>query len=91
MFFKVLNPIINFISIKLSYCFKEIIIYKMELIRLTPDNSHKYIGHEILFKSRGIHIVKKILGISNTCVKIDHPDLNNNLQIVSRKIHVLIE
>ena len=63
----------------------------MELIRLTPENSYKYIGHEILFKSRGIHIVKKILGISKTSVKIDHPDLHNQLQIVSRKVHVLIE
>ena len=41
MFFKVLNPIINFISIKLSYCFKEIIIYKMELNISPLDNRYK--------------------------------------------------
>ena len=63
----------------------------MELIRLTQQNVSKYIGYEILFKTRGINIVKKILGINNTSVKIDHPDLHNQLQIVSRKIFVLIE
>jgi hypothetical protein len=63
----------------------------MELIRLTQANASKYIGYEILFRTRGNHIIKKILGISNTSVKIDHPDLHNQLEIVSRKIFVLIE
>ena len=31
----------------------------MELIRLTQKNVSKYIGYEILFKTRGNHIVKK--------------------------------
>ena len=63
----------------------------MELVRLTPQNSSKYIGYEILFKTRCLNIVKKILGIKNTSVKIDHPDLHNQLQIVSRTVFVLIE
>lgn len=63
----------------------------MELVRLTKQNVSKYNGYEIIFKTRGIHIVKKILGISNTCVKIDHPDLQNQLEIVTRKVFVLIE
>lgn len=63
----------------------------MELIRLSPQNAYEYIGYEILFKSRGKHIVKKILSVSNTSVKIDHPDLHNQLQIISRKVYVLIE
>ena len=63
----------------------------MELIRLTQQNAAEYIGYEILFKSRGIHIVKKILGVTNTSVKINHSDLHNQLQIVSRKVYVLIE
>lgn len=63
----------------------------MELVRLTQQNSAKYIGYKILFKTRGNYIVKKILGINNTSVKIDHPDLHNQLQIVSRKVFVLIE
>ena len=64
----------------------------MELIRLTQQNASKYVGSEILFKTRGIHIVKKILDvISNTSVKIDHPDLHNQLQIVSRKVFVIVE
>lgn len=63
----------------------------MELIRLTQKNVSKYIGYEIIFKTRNNHVVKKILDIKNTCVKIDHPDLNNNLEIVSRKIYVIVE
>ena len=63
----------------------------MELVRLTQKNASKYIGYEILFKTRGNHIIKKILGINNTSVKIDQPDLHNQLQIVSRKVYVLIE
>jgi hypothetical protein len=63
----------------------------MELIRLTQQNASKYIGSEIVFKTRGLHIVKKILDVSNTSVKIEHPDLKNELQIVSRKVFVIVE
>ena len=63
----------------------------MELVRLTQKNVSEYIGYEILFKTRGKHEVKKILGINNTSVKIDHPDLHNQLQIVSRKVFVIVE
>lgn len=65
----------------------------MKLIRLIPENARYYIGYEIIFKTRGNHIVKKILDISKTCksIKIDHPDLQNNLQIVSREVYVIIE
>ena len=31
---------------------------KMKLIRLTPDNVRYYINSEIIFKTRGKHIVK---------------------------------
>ena len=59
------------------------------MIRLTMENAYEYIGHEIVFKSRGILIKKRILGVTDTAVKIDHPDLNN-LLVVSRKVHVLL-
>ena len=62
----------------------------MNLVKLTPENAYKYIGCEIIFKTRGNHLIKKIISVSNTSVKIDHPDLHNQLAIVSRKIHVLI-
>ena len=42
----------------------------MELIRLTQKNVSKYIGYEILFKTRGNHIVKKILGIVILLLKL---------------------
>ena len=64
----------------------------MELVRLTKDNADQYIGYEILFNTRGNHIVKTIKDISKTkkTVKIEHPDLNNCLEIISRKVYVLI-
>ena len=63
----------------------------MNQIRLTPENAAQYIGREIVFKTRGNRITKKILGVSNTgkSIKIDHPDLNNSLEIVSRIVHVV--
>jgi len=60
-----------------------------EKIRLTGQNATYYIGYDIEFKSRGNILVKKILGVTKTCVKIDHPDLNNCLTL-SRKIHVIV-
>ena len=60
----------------------------MEFIRLNHENAYKYIGYEIIFKTRGIHIVKKIISINKNSIKIDHPDLNNQLSI-RRKIFVL--
>lgn len=63
----------------------------MELIRLTKDNAYKYLGYEILFKTRNKNVIKKILKVNKLSVKIDHPDLNNNLEIVSRKVYVIIE
>ena len=39
----------------------------MKLIRITPDNVRYYIGYEIIFKTRGDHIIKKILDISKSC------------------------
>jgi len=61
------------------------------MIRLTPENAHQYVGHEIVFKTRNTRVVKRILGVSNTgkTIEIDHPDLRNNLEIVSRKVYVI--
>ena len=63
----------------------------MKLIKLTTDNANQYVGYEILFKTRGSHIIKRILDVSNSSIKIDHPDLQNNLQILTRNVYVIIE
>lgn len=62
----------------------------MNRVRLTPENANQYVGYAIEFKTRKQTIVKKILGVSSTgkTVAIDHPDLRNNLEIVSRKVYV---
>ena len=62
----------------------------MELVRLTTDNASSYIGKQIQFTSRGRLHTKTILSVSPTTVRIDHPDLNNSLDI-SRKIMVIID
>jgi hypothetical protein len=61
------------------------------LIRLTPENVRMYIGCEIMFQSRGDFIFKKINSVSKTgkTIYIDHPDLQNALQIISRKVFVI--
>ena len=63
----------------------------MNTIRLTPENVFQYIEHEIIFKSRNNHIIKRIVNVSNSgkSVHIDHPDLQNTLEIVSRNVYVI--
>lgn len=65
----------------------------MKFIRLTPENVRYYVGSEIIFKSRGKSIVKIILDTSKggKSIKIDHPDLQNCLQIVSREVYVIVK
>ena len=64
----------------------------MNKVRLTPANVSKYIGHKIEFKTRGEIVTKKIINVSDTgkTITIDHPDLKNNLEIVSRNIFVIL-
>ena len=64
---------------------------EIKLVRLTKENVFKYVGYEIIFKTRGSHVVKRINGCSKTgkTIKIKHADLNNSLEIVSRKVYVL--
>lgn len=64
----------------------------MNVIRLTPDNVFQYIGKEIIFKTRNNNILARIINVSDTdkTITIDHPDLKNNLQIVTRKIYVFV-
>lgn len=64
---------------------------KEDLIRLTPENVRMYIGREIIFRTRGDFIFKTLNSVSKTgkTVYIDHPDLQNALQIVSRKVFVV--
>tara|TARA_Y100001970_G_C13991722_1_gene728565 strand:+ start:421 stop:732 length:312 start_codon:yes stop_codon:yes gene_type:complete len=64
---------------------------KEDLIRLTPENVRMYIGREIIFRTRGDFIFKTLKSVSKTgrTAYIDHPDLQNALQIVSRKVFVI--
>lgn len=65
----------------------------MNLIKLTPENVSEYIGREIIFKTRDNHIIKRILNVTNSgkTIIIDHPDLKNTLQIVTRNVYAILE
>jgi hypothetical protein len=65
----------------------------MVLVKLTPENARNYIGKNVVFNSRKTQIVKTIISVSESgkTISIDHPDLGNNLQIVTRSVHVMDE
>tara|TARA_B100000902_G_C27090785_1_gene803733 strand:+ start:544 stop:888 length:345 start_codon:yes stop_codon:yes gene_type:complete len=69
----------------------EVASTELRLVRLTKENVFNYIGCEIIFKTRGSNIVKRIMTCSKTgkTITIEHADLKNSLQIVSRKVYVL--
>ncbi len=63
----------------------------MKLIELTNENVFNYIGYNILYKSRNEIKLSKINKISSSgkIIYIDNEDLNNCLEIISRKIYVI--
>ena len=65
----------------------------MITIKLTPDNVFQYIGYQIIFKTRNNIIIKRIMGVSTTgkTIQIEHQDLQNKLEIVSRNVYVILE
>lgn len=60
-------------------------------IKLTPQNVNQYVGYTIVFKTRNEYITKKIIKANEKSIKIDHPNLKNNLQIITRDVYVIIE
>ena len=62
----------------------------MNFVKLNTDNAPKFVGYNIVFKTGGEFIVKKIISASRTSVKIDYPRLKNSLEILTRDIQVII-
>lgn len=60
------------------------------MIQVTPEHAHECIGRDIIFKTRGHYMTKTVLSVSESgkSINIDHPDLNNQLQIVTRKVYL---
>ena len=52
--------------------------------------SKTYHIYDIIFKTRGQKVIKKIIGVNNTSIKIDHSDLNKQI-VFSRQIYVIID
>jgi len=65
----------------------------MRLVKLTPENASKYVGYNILFRTRGSIALKQIVGTSESgkTVKIVHGNLQNALEIVHRNVYVIVE
>jgi len=69
----------------------------MNSVRLTPDNSRKYVGNDITFilNTNGTNriVTRQILRVSKTgkTIYIDYPDLNNKLLIISTNIDVILD
>ena len=61
-------------------------------VKLTPANVMQYIGSEIFFQTRGNQVTTVIRGVSPSgkTIYISHPDLKNNLEIVSRNVYVML-
>lgn len=61
-------------------------------IRLTSENSKKYIGYNIKFKYKGKEYIKKLEKVSNSGnnLTIDLPEINNRLGIGTRRKVVVI-
>lgn len=61
------------------------------LIRITPENANQFEGYEVVFKTRGGNAITRIERVSpqGRTIYVDHPDLKNNLEIVSRRVYVI--
>jgi hypothetical protein len=65
-------------------------------IRLTPENAHKYLGHDIIFRAHNKdtlkmnHVIKKIRCVRGCTIEIDCPSLNNRLGIKTVEIYVIL-
>jgi hypothetical protein len=64
----------------------------MKLIELTTDNVFNYIGYNVLYKTRHSINLNKINSVSESGenIYIDNEDLNNCLEIIYRKVYVVI-
>ena len=61
-------------------------------MRVTQNNVHNCIGKQIIFKTRNQYIIKNVIGISESgkSIKIDHDDLDNNINVDGRQIYVIV-
>ena len=51
---------------------------------------YAYVGYDVIFKTKDKWYIRKILGITETSVKVDFPDLNNSLSR-TRRLYVIME
>ncbi len=61
--------------------------------RITPQNSHQFVGHDVRFRTRGQFVTVRMIEVTNTgkTARIEWPDLDNHLQLVSRRVFAIID
>ena len=64
----------------------------MKFMRVTSNNVHNCIGKQIIFKTRNEYIIKKVIGASESgkSLKINHEDLDDNINVDGRQIYVIV-
>ena len=65
---------------------------EMKYVKVDQYNSYKFINQLVIFNSRKNlteAIVKDVTKSGNTLI-IDHPDLNNTVQVVSRNVYAFV-
>ena len=65
----------------------------MNTIKLTQENSRKYIGSDILFRYTNRRVCRQILRVSRSgkTIYIDYPALGNKLLVTSINIEVILD
>ena len=65
----------------------------MKLQLLTSNTAASYVGYTILYTSRGDKKLSKIKSVSDSgkTIYIDNPDLKNALQLVTRKVYLVLD
>lgn len=61
-------------------------------VRVTPQNSHQFVGHDICFRTRGKFVYLQILEVTNSgkTARVEYPELGNHLQLVSRRVFAIV-
>jgi hypothetical protein len=64
----------------------------MNTIKLTPQNVRDFIGYKVILILGGKYIIKQLLDVhkSGNFIQIEYPELQNQLNIVSHEIYVMV-
>ena len=84
------EPVLEPVVVK-QELLEDLTAFEPALIQITPENAKQYIGECVTFKHDSKCIVKRIESVSETgkSIRVDCPEVENSLQIVTRNVHLL--